>query len=73
MDTTIFYMGSVTSATRGKTVLERQGMRAFIQRSHAENSGCGYTLRVPGDGKRARALLEAARIPVRRQERGEPL
>lgn len=73
METTIFFMGSVTNAMRGKTVLEQQGYRAFLQRNAdmREQNGCGYSLRVYGNGDRAAAILQKSGIRTRGRKRGD--
>lgn len=73
MEEAIFFMGSVTNAMRGKTLLEQNGYRAFIQRNTGakEQIGCGYSLRVYGDPNRALALLQRAGLKVRGQKRGD--
>ena len=67
-DTKTFFVGSVTNAMRGKELLEKNGMRAYVGRAEAtRDTGCGYTLTVTGDTEAAVRLLEAAGIRARRQ------
>ena len=75
MEESIFLMGSVTNALRGKSVLEKNGYRAFLQRHTNTNdqNGCGYRLRVWGDSQKALMLLQKAGIKVRGQKRGDTL
>ena len=73
MEESIFLMGSVTNAMRGKAVLEKNGYRAFVQRHTALNdqNGCGYRLLVWGDVQKALLILQKAGLKVRGQKRGE--
>lgn len=72
MEITIFFVGSVTGAMRGKRLLEQQGFRAFIQRTseQREQNGCGYSLKVFGDPNKARQLLQRAGIRLNGEKRG---
>ena len=64
--TKVFAVGSVTNAMRGRELLQKQGIAAFLGRADAKTrEGCGYTLTVTGDVDRAAALLAAAGIRVR--------
>ncbi len=67
MDTLVYAVGAVTNAMRGKSVLERGGVRAFIGRDSDSETGCGYTLTVTGDQQRAQVLLQSAGIRFRVQ------
>ncbi len=72
METTIFFVGSVTNAMRGKRLLEQQGLRAFVQRTSElrEQNGCGYSLKVFGDPTRARQILARAGLRLNGEKRG---
>lgn len=60
-------VGSVTNAMRGKEILQKNGITAYVGRvSPDQATGCGYTLTVSGDIARAEQLLTAAGIRVRR-------
>lgn len=65
MDTLVYTVGAVTNAMRGKSILERGGLRAFVGRDNGSETGCGYTLTVTGDQQRAKALLQSAGIRFR--------
>lgn len=67
MNTTkIYAVGSVTNAMRGRDILTKNGLRAFVGRAEADvANGCGYTLTVTGDHQKAARLLETAGIRVR--------
>ena len=72
METTVFYVSSVTNAMRGRNILQYNGMTAKIDRAPTteENSGCGYRLTVRGDRETARRLLGEAGIRIRRTVNG---
>ena len=61
-----FAVGSVTNAMRGRDLLQKQGIPAFLGRADAKvREGCGYTLTVADRGDRAAAILTAAGIRIR--------
>lgn len=64
------YVGSVTNAMRGKSLLESEGIRAFIQRASnpSAGDGCGYSLLVTGDVRRAEQILRSRGVRVVRTE-----
>lgn len=66
----LIYVGSVTNAMRGKKLLEAQGIRAFTQRSSSPSAGdgCGYSLLVTGDARRAEQILRSSGVRVIRIE-----
>ena len=68
----ILHVSSITNAMRGKSVLERNGFTAYVQRAvdAQGNNGCGYSLRTNGDGDKAEQLLKNAGIRVRGQREG---
>ena len=71
MQETIFLMGSITNAMRGKTLLEQHGYRAFLQRNTApDRAGCGYVLLVRGDPQAAQTLLSRHGVALRGTRRG---
>ena len=60
-------VGSVTNAMRGKEILQKNGITAYVGRvAPDQTTGCGYMLMVAGDITRAEQLLTAAGIRVRR-------
>lgn len=64
--TQVFAVGSVTNAMRGRELLQKNGIAAFLGRADLRGrEGCGYTLTVTGDTGRAAELLAAAGIRVR--------
>lgn len=67
MNTTkVYAVGSVSNAMRGKELLTKNGLRAYVGRVEADSTnGCGYTLTVTGDHNKAARLLETAGIRVR--------
>lgn len=55
---------------RGKSLLERNGIRGFVSRRTDEGikNGCGYCLIVASDYERSERLLRSAGIHVRGQQ-----
>lgn len=74
MEWTTIYVSSVTNAMRGKRLLEKQGYTVHMQRSSNidEESGCGYSLLVRGNGVQAAELLKRSGIRVLRTAGGGP-
>ena len=68
----ILHVSSITNAMRGKSVLERNGFTAYVQRAvdAQGNNGWGYSLRTNGDGDKAEQLLKNAGIRVRGRREG---
>lgn len=58
---------SVTYAVMGKQILQRAGMKAYIEKLSPGTTGCGcgYGIRVRGDGGAAAAILERSKIAVK--------
>lgn len=67
MLTTAFRVNSITYAMRGKSVLEKNGIRVRIERStdQTRQKGCGYSLIVWGQADLAKRLLIKNNIPIR--------
>lgn len=72
MEWTTMYVSSVTNAMRGQRLLERQGYTAHVQRTSqaAEDTGCGYSLLVRGNGAAAAEILRRAGIRILRTAGG---
>ncbi len=66
MSLTIFGVGSITNAIRGKNLLQQQGIRAYIQRKQDMQNGCGYRLAIYDKGEEARAILERNNVRIMR-------
>ncbi len=66
MSLTIFGMGSITNAMRGKQLLQQQGIRAYIQRKQEVTNGCGYRLAVYDRGAEAEHVLERNKLRITR-------
>lgn len=66
MEKQLITVGSVTYAMKGKEILLRHGIRAFVEKTpkRAGNSGCGYGISVAGDIQRAAAILTQNGIRV---------
>ncbi len=62
------HVGSITNAMRGKQLLEKQGVRAYLHRSVAGQvqEGCGYSLLVSSDLRQAREILHSGGVRVLR-------
>jgi len=60
------HVGSITNAMRGKGLLEKEGIRAYIHRTSLpeRGDGCGYSLLVTGDTLRAEQVLRASGVRV---------
>lgn len=67
MDSIYYNVSSITNAMRGKSLLERNGMSAYVHRAIEEDgsNGCGYSILVTGDPDRIENLLSSAGIRVR--------
>lgn len=70
MDKVIFNISSVTNAMRGKSMLERHGIRAYIGRSVDANgnNGCGYSIHVYGNTAAAERILRSIGIQIRSRQ-----
>ncbi len=66
MSNTYIHVGSITNAMRGRSLLEKQGIRAFLQRSShpAEGDGCGYRLLVTEQVEKAVRILRESGVRV---------
>lgn len=60
------HVGSITNAMRGRRLLEEQGIRAYLHRASrpADGDGCGYSLLVTADAKRAEQILRSSGVRV---------
>ena len=60
------HVGSITNVMRGKHLLEEQGIRAYVHRTSqpAQGDGCGYSLLVIGDTRRAEQILRSRGVRV---------
>ena len=63
---TLYAIGSINDAMRGKRLLEKYGIRAYIQKlsSDAEN-GCVYGLAVTSSVPQAASVLKQGGVAVR--------
>ena len=70
MSKTIFNVSSVTNAMRGKSLLEHNGIRAYVGRTIDANgnNGCGYSITVDKEGNRAERLLVSSGIRIRSKQ-----
>ncbi len=60
MGKTVLLLGSVTYALRGRDLLLRHGIRAYVERLPRTNGaarGCGYGVAVPRRAEEAEQLL----------------
>lgn len=58
---------SITYAIKGRDYLNRNGIRAYIERTPKgkDNTGCGYSIYVNGDINYAKNLLKQAGIKIK--------
>ena len=62
---TLYVIGSVNDAMRGKRLLEKYGIRAYVRKVSAENGhGCGYGLTVPSSSAQAVSVLRRGGVTV---------
>ncbi len=68
---TLYAVGSVSNAMRGKRLLEKHGIRAYIRKINADHEqGCGYGLLVQRSSNDVVSVLRAGGVTVREvQER----
>ncbi len=66
----LFNVSSVTNAMRGKSLLEHNGIRAYVGRTVDANgnNGCGYSITVSSEPERAERLLTSAGIHIRSKQ-----
>lgn len=66
MDKTIFIVGSVTNAIRGRDLLRTNGINAYTERTPngLNQTGCGYNIIIAGNKTRAESLLMNAGIRI---------
>ena len=66
-----FYVSSITNAMRGKSILERSGIRSSINRSTDDKikNGCGYIIMVFNNGDAAERILSSSGIRIRSIQR----
>ncbi len=60
------HVGSITNAMRGKQVLAEQGIRAYLHRASQPiaGDGCGYSLLITDDAKKAEQILKNKGVRV---------
>ncbi len=60
------HVGSITNAMRGKGLLEKKGMRAYVHRASnpPDGDGCGYSLLVTGNVAQAQQVLRSGGVRV---------
>lgn len=62
----IFALASVTYAIKAQSVLRAQGIScAVIKTPKDMGRGCGYSIKVSGNGKRAAEILSDASIEIK--------
>jgi hypothetical protein len=61
----VILLSSVTYAMKGRDLLLRQGLRAYVERIPPSNtSGCGYGLYVPRGAEEAQRILSENGIKI---------
>lgn len=73
MSPVLFQVSSVTAAMRGKKILERNGIKAYMSRTIRDDgkNGCGYSLMVVENADRAQRLLQSSGIRIRDIRKGD--
>lgn len=68
-----YNVSSITNAMRGKTLLDRNGIRCHISRTVDVDvkNGCGYSIDVSSDFDRAQRILFSSGIHIRSKQRIE--
>lgn len=62
---TIYTVGSITNAMRGKRLLEKHGIRAYIRKTNADRErGCSYGILVLGASPDVAAIFRAGGVSV---------
>lgn len=75
MYSVMFQVSSVTAAMRGKKILERNGIKAYMSRTIRDDgkNGCGYSLTVYDEADKAERLLRSSDIRIRGIRKGDAL
>ncbi len=60
------HVGSITNAMRGKGLLEKKGVRAYVHRASnpADGDGCGYSLLVIDNVQLAEKVLRNGGVRI---------
>ncbi len=60
------HVGSITNAMRGKSLLEKNGIQAYVHRASnpPDGDGCGYSLLVIGNLSQAQQVLKCNGVRV---------
>ena len=66
MDKYFLNTGTITRASRGRDILRKNGIAAYVQaaRGSLAAGGCGFGVVVNGSPERAQRILNGASIPV---------
>lgn len=66
MDSYSIATGTVTYAVKGRDILRRNGFKARIERTSAPEKriGCGYTVVIEGNIKKAEEILKNAGVKI---------
>ena len=61
MENRLIMFQNITLATRAKNVLEKTGIRGYVQKTPSINNkpNCGYSVFVPDDTDKAEQILKA--------------
>lgn len=62
----IISTGTVTYALKGRDILRKKGIKAYVERitSGKGSAGCGYAIITEGDLKQAEKLLKEAGVKI---------
>ena len=69
MKKTLWLVGSVTSAMRGRELLNRHGFHAYIEKlpRDLQSSGCGYGIYVTEKSEKAEELLLRSGFTIKKK------
>lgn len=73
MDKTIFMLGSITHAFKGRDYLQAKGYKVYVDRPSKEldPTGCGYVLTVHGDFNTVKSLLDEVCVRIIKIQRSD--
>ncbi len=62
----MIHVGSITNAMRGKSLLEKSGVRTYVHRASnpPDGDGCGYSLLVTDNPSHAQTILKRGGVRV---------
>lgn len=66
MEKPMILVSSITYAMKGRDILMKQGIKAYVERTPrtSENTGCGYSIYVPNKTDEAEKILTQYGIKI---------